>query len=177
MFERFVWYDAPWLRGWKGWSIWVSQWGYSITYTSKKGYVCSTISAAWCVEGFEAQIEVLQYLTEDFVKRRDKPGEGAPIPPHAEYADLLELYPTFAAWMTDGSFEDGSPRPGGWYCVSCRAGVWIATLKDQGEGLQITVTAPSYTLLMSLVESALVDPKAPWRADAGHSNGKPKGKK
>ena len=159
------------------WEVWVCAEGFQLQRFSRGGRLLSTAYRDWSGQGVAADIELLHLTTEDVMKRRQKPGEGSPLPPHAEYADLLEQAPTFAAWMTDAQFEDGEPRQGGWLCLSCRAGVWCATLKDQAEGLTLTLTAPSATLLLSLVESALLDPKAPWRADLPHGQAKPKGKK
>ena len=99
------------------------------------------------------------------MQRRKKPSEGSPVPPHAEYAELLEKYPNLAQWFTDATYDDGEPRPGGWVCVSCRGGSWHGTMKDAGEALSISLAAPSPLLLLDLMEHALVDPAAPWRAD------------
>lgn len=110
-----------------------------------------------------AQIAELRAVLRGRMKRRTGAAEKGAKLPHAEYSDLLESLPTFAAWMTDSTFEDGTPRQGGWFSVYCRAGTWTFTLNDSAEGLTITLTAPTWTQALSLVEHCLLDPDAPWR--------------
>lgn len=167
-------WEFPGHRGLGDWEVWVCALGAQLTRFSRSRFLLGAAWVPWTGDGVQGDVDALHNATEVLMRRRSRPGDGQPLPPHAEYADLLEMFPTLAAWMTDAQFEDGEARQGGWFCVSCRAGVWVATLKDQSEGLTLTLTAPSATLLLSLAESALIDPKAPWRADPGHQNGKPK---
>lgn len=178
METRWIKWDAPWLRGLGKWDVWVSQWGFVLTRYTRTGYLLGSLGRAWLHSSVDAQVEQLQEASEELMQRRRKPADGAPSAPHAEYADLLEKLPNLAQWMTDSVFDDGEPRPGGWFCVSCRGGSWHATMKDAGEGLVYNVSAPTYLLLLDLMEHALVDPSCSWRADPGHKRPEPKrGKK
>lgn len=161
-FERVFWRDAvKWL--FVRCVVLVSQTMYWIWMKPKRGKVPQLRSGMFVARERLAQIEELRAAMRGKMKRRTGAAEKGAKLPHAEYADLLETYPTFAAWMTDSTFEDGTQRQGGWLSCYCRAGSWTITLNDAAEGLQLTLTAPSWSQALALVEHCLLDPDAPWR--------------
>lgn len=151
----------------KGWVVCVSNEGWVAWKESRFGSPSHVRYGFWGSYSRADQIEELREGVTRPMKRRGVDGEASKRLPHAEYADLLETMPSFAAWMTDATFEDGTIRQGGWISVYARAGSWCATLKDSAEGLQITLNAPSWSQLLVLVEHAIIDPNAPWRPDTG----------
>lgn len=170
-------YRMPWQpRPTWCWCV-VSRETWVLTWYSRSGYVIRCLSGSFSARDAAAQVLQLQDEETQPVQRRRKPGVDAPKPPHAEYADLLERYPTLAGWMTDATFEDGEVRQGGWICVSCRGGLWCCTMKDSAEAVCIHISAPTATLLLDLCEHSLIDPAAPWRPDTGPSGAKAKAKK
>jgi len=170
-------YRMPWTSGRQMWYCVVSRELYWVVRYAPSGYAIGSAAGPFEAGDKASQVAELQEVTETLMKRRTKPGEGRPIPPHADYADLLETLPNLAAWMTDSTFDDGSPRLGGWMGLSCRAGSWVALLKDSGESLSLNVSAPTWTMLLALIEHSLIDPAAPWRADQAQGAQKSKGKK
>jgi hypothetical protein len=122
------------------------------------------------------QIVELLDVSEVMMKRRAKVTAGVAVTPHADAVELLERWPTLGGWMTDPAYDDGSERKGGWFCVSCRDGLWTALMKDDGEALQISLSAPSPLHLLDLMEHALTSPEAPWRHFTPAYQAKKKGK-
>lgn len=158
--------------------VWVSRHAVLVHVYYRWSITPGLLFTRFLSDSAEKQREVVaELLGSKPMKRRQRPGEGAPVPPHAEYADLLESNPALAAWMTDAQFEDGATRVGGWFSVYCRGGLWVATMKDNAEKLVLSLTAPTWTLLLSLMEHSLLDPHAPWRHDEHAQEVQKKGKR
>lgn len=161
----------PWVRGLGEWYCVVSRTRYVVIRYSRQGYV---IGADWGVFGnpdAPGQIEELQEVTEQVMKRRSRLTGEVNRPPHANYDDLLESWPSIAAWLTDSTFEDGEARRGGWMSLWADGGQWHAFLRDSAEGVTLRLAAGTVTALLGLVEHCLSDPLAPWRVDEGQSKG------
>lgn len=151
-----------------GWQVWADSNGFLLIRRDRKCLrILRTASGKWWTKD---QTDMLRQLTEsreDLMAKRMKLASGAPRPPHAGYADLLETMPSFAEFMTDSSFDDGMPRKGGWLCLWALQGSWRTKLKNDAEGLEIELAAPSWTDLLRLLEGSLTDPSAPWRPILG----------
>jgi len=156
---------------------WACETGFVLNRFAKRpGILIRCLWTPW-PSGLEAQGEAFYQALEMIMKRLPKPGVGRPVQPFADATELLEKWPTLAGWLTDPTYEDGSPRIGGWAAINCRDGVWTALMKDQSEGLCIVVSAPSPLRLLDLMEHALTSPEAPWRLDLPKGEGKPRKKK
>jgi hypothetical protein len=161
------WWHPPFARGLGRWYAAISQQGYSLFRYSPSGFLCGVACGDWVAADAAGQVTELQDVMESLMKRRVKTGEGAVVCPHADATELLEQWPSLAAWLTDPTFEDGAPRPAGWMGLSAEGGLFTVLLKDAGERSQLRVQAPSLSRLLDLVEHSLTDPLAPWRHDSG----------
>lgn len=132
---------------------------------ANSGHPVGVSSGPWVSPDGQDQKDQLGDEVTRLMKRRVKEGAPPRALPHADYGDLLESMPNFAAWMTDAVFEDGVARKGGWMSVYCAGGMWRATLSDSAEKLILFLSAPTWTELLTLIEHATADPDAPWRPD------------
>ena len=158
------------------WDVAVCRAGAVLTRSTRKGYTLAARWVAFTAEDTQGQMDQVLDLAEDMMRRRGKAEAGIAYTPHADAGELLERWPTLGGWFTDPTFDDGTERKGGWVGISCRDGLWSALMKDEGEALQIVVSAPSPLQLLDLMEHALTSPTAPWRHDP-KAKGGAKGKK
>lgn len=78
---------------------------------------------------------------------------------------LTELYPRLADRLTDPLFEDGTPRRVDTLLVFGQDGVWKAVLRDREANLCLWVSSPAWDEILAVLEDALGDEHAVWRAD------------
>jgi len=159
-----VW-KCPGLIGLGTWSVYVERSGAVVSRYTKSGLHLGTRYVRFQTADVESQSAEFYGLVENMMKRREKVVSGLALTPHAAGDELLERWPTLAGWMTDPAFDDGSERRSGWFGVSCRDGLWTVMMKDNGEALELLLSAPSPLRLLDLMEHALTSPDAPWRHD------------
>lgn len=169
-------YRMPWTRGMGDWYCVLTREQYVVTRYTRTGVPVRCLAGRFRSDDGGDQVEQLQDQTELAMKRRPKLTGDVGRTPHASYDDLLESFPNYAAWATDASFEDGEPRRGGWASVWAEGNLWHAVLKDSAEGTSLKIVAPTFLMLISLVEHALADPTAPWRVDLPQGRPTPKRK-
>lgn len=170
-------------RSWAYWTVperhwhpgarcWVSQEGWSLWWETRTGYVIRGLCGCWSSTGRSGQADQLQTAWEEIMAKRIGGHGGIPRLPHAPVDGVVEQMPSWAEWMTDSEFDDGSERDGGWLSVWCRNSSWHAKLKDQTEGLELSLMASSWPQLLTLIESAFRDKNAPWKRSQTAQTGK-----
>lgn len=151
----------------RGVHCWIGPCGFFLIQRTRLFHTTHSYHAVW--RSRERTLRMAQVLGGVLSMRakRLKKAEQGERAPHAAYDDLVEQFPAIAEFMAGSQFDDGKPRVGGWVGVSCRGGSWEALVKNNAEGQELVLAAPTATLLLALVEGSLLDPNAPWRPILG----------
>lgn len=99
------------------------------------------------------------------LQRRLPAVAGGPSPLAADAEPLAEQYPNVAERMTEQAFADGTPRKVDTCLIFAADGAWKVCLRDREDGVCLWVTAVSLLDVLDVLEAALKDPHAVWRAD------------
>lgn len=99
------------------------------------------------------------------ISRRLPAVAGGPQAVAADAEPLAEQYPNLAERLTEQVFSDGQPRKVDTCLIFAQDGAWKACLRDREEGVCLWVTTGSLLDLLDVLEAALKDPHAVWRAD------------
>lgn len=78
---------------------------------------------------------------------------------------LGQLAPALTERLTAKTFADGTPRKGDTVLLFEQDGVWKCMLKDREANLCLWVSAALLDDLPEVLEAAVNDPQAVWRAD------------
>jgi len=107
------------------------------------------------------RLEVIDYM----LRRSDmpKPPGLDPIKPEADGFALN--YPMVWSYMTQTTWEDGSPRKTSSLLAFLQDGVMKMMLRDQEAGLCLWVAAPGIQQGFEVMEAAIGDPRTEWRLD------------
>lgn len=73
--------------------------------------------------------------------------------------------PELASFMVDSHYDDGSPRQAGKLFIAIQNGMWVATLKDPNQGLELSVMVVAPEQIMQALDAALSSTAPPWRVD------------
>lgn len=85
----------------------------------------------------------------------------------AGYLDptFAKEYPTLWQYLTQTTWEDGTPREPSSLLIFPQDGVFKCMVRDKAAGLCLWVACRQMSQLLDAVESALADPVAEWRHD------------
>jgi len=98
---------------------------------------------------------------EAMLKRSTRPAEGTTSPPVDEAT--VKRYPVLVEFMTQESWEDGSPRELASVLLVREDGRWKAGLLDKAEERTLWVTAEALAGLLEALERRAAKPDADWR--------------
>lgn len=172
------WWVPPWSLGTGTWRVVVRRDRFVLIRYTRELFLCSAVGEAFrCpdVDGQVSQLQLAHHSRRFEVKRRLK-SEGKAVPPHASGVDLAQLFPELCSWFIDPTFEDGTPRVGGWVGINAERGTWRMLLKDKAENLELMIADTTLSGLLELANQSLLDEVAPWRPIA-FPQGSGKGRK
>lgn len=145
---------------------------FVILRTNKFGRYDRGLARLWVPTGKLSPGDQVRWCCRRLRMRKRRENKGLNKAPHAQVDELLLKVPDLAAWLTDATFDDGSPRKGGWCALHASGGLLHLLMKDESEGIELRVSAPTAAALLTLANDALVDENAPWRASEARKKGK-----
>lgn len=103
------------------------------------------------------------------MKRKDLAKMKAPLL-HADPDGLTQAFPKLAEFMTAATWDGAKDRrESPTITVWATGGTWRASVKDRAEGLVMWLSAPCIGELLTMLETFVLSPDAPWRHDEqGH---------
>lgn len=99
------------------------------------------------------------------VQRRLPAVAGGPTAVAADASAISDTYPNVAERLTECVYADGSPRKVDTALLFAADGAWKVCLRDREEGICLWITAVCLLDVLDVLEAALKDPHAVWRAD------------
>lgn len=99
------------------------------------------------------------------IKRRVPPDAPLQFPDLPSVTKLFQRLPTFVAFITARSYDDGAPRLPGKFWVDASSAGFTLTLIDVDQALRLTIRAGTIDDVFAAAETALGADNAPWEVD------------
>lgn len=99
------------------------------------------------------------------LKKGEKQVGGGRMTADAADDPLVLAYPVLWSFLTDRTWDDGSPREPGSMLLFEQDGMMKSMLRDRNDSTCLWVAARGLTLLLGTLEASLCDPGADWRLD------------
>lgn len=155
---------VPW---WVARRVWLWPFGLGVCAVryAPSGYALAGLACPWYHRPRVGDVCLGEEVAELMLKRSD-----VVVPMQGQVRQAVdtvtpERWPVLYHYLTQTTWDDGSPRELASLLVFVDAGTWKAMCKDKDSGRCLWVAAPTFSALWDVMEAALGDPHADWRAD------------
>jgi len=114
----------------------------------------------------EAVLMLLAVEKDQMAKRINVTATGLPsLEPLASGGKWQAELPALTSFLIDNHYDDGTTREPGKLFIAIERGMWVGTVKDPNQALELAVVVELPEQVLAALDAAIASPTAPWRVD------------